>query len=266
MSIQKEIQNKYTELSKQEKAVANYILTNSESIQNMNIVTLSQLTYTSTATITRFVKKIGCDNFMDMKVKLVSHVPLDEMKNRENDKTDLLDYYIHVIRRTEEITEKESLEKIVQMIMDADRIVVYGVGSSGLTAQEFAQRLIRMGLTASATTDSHMMLINSTVIKKGVLVLGISASGETKEVVASARVAIENGATSAAITSFPHSTLGQMVDVQLNAYSSMFIDDKRFINSQFSIMYQIDTISTMLLEREHFDEKMSKTIKAITKK
>lgn len=139
------------------------------------------------------------------------------------------------------------------------------MGSSGLTALELTQRLLRMGLNVISTTDSHMMLITSAMAMKNDLVIGISASGETVEVNDAIMHAKENGANVLSITCFPESTLSKISDTSLIAYSSVFVDNKRFVNSQFAIMYQIDVISTMLLEDEKLNERMSQTIKVITR-
>ena len=49
-------------------------------------------------------------------------------------------------------------------------------------------------------------------------------------------------------------------------YNSLFIDNKRFVNSQFAIMYLVDIISMKLLEDDQYSYVMSQTVDAIIKK
>ncbi|UPU38933.1 hypothetical protein MX850_10250 [Erysipelothrix sp. Poltava] len=56
---------------------------------------------------------------------------------------------------------------------------------------EMTQRLLRMGFNVSGITDSHMMLINSTITKEKDLVIGISTSGKTIEVLNAVKTSLK---------------------------------------------------------------------------
>lgn len=258
VNIQQVIQNMYPNLSSKEKDIARFLLSNSKNIMNINISKLADLTYTSPSTITRFSKKIGCDNFVDLKIKLHSTDKLEVEEKKE--KQSVFEYYSDVINQTEEITDINDIEAVIQLIKEARKIFVFGVGSSGLTAMEFSQRLLRMGLNSTGISDSHLMLITSSIVRKGDLVIGISTSGETKEVIDALELAKKNEANILGITCFSKSELSNIVDLSVNAYSSLFINNRNFINSQFSIMYQIDKLSIMLLEDERLNNNMKQTV------
>ena len=70
MEILCEIQKRYNEFSDKEKAIADYIMQYKEVIKNANITDLAKTIGTSGSTITRFAKKIGCESFVDLKIKL----------------------------------------------------------------------------------------------------------------------------------------------------------------------------------------------------
>lgn len=101
-----------------------------------------------------------------------------------------------------QMIEDQAIETVVGWIENANKTVIYGIGSSGFTAAELAQRLIRMGLNATGVTDSHLMIINSSIIKEGELVIAISNSGETPELIASLEIAKKKKAKIIALTSF----------------------------------------------------------------
>jgi DNA-binding MurR/RpiR family transcriptional regulator len=265
LGILDEIQEQYMSFSLKEKDIAKYILQKGNEIKNINITELAKVTGTSSSSITRFCKKINCDSFVDMKIKISSTQQEIPLKQGEKIFDDVYNFYNKVISNTIKIIEKEKIIKVVNLIKSAQRISIYGVGSSGLTVIEMAQRLLRMGLNVTSITDSHMMLINSSVTSNVDLVIGISTSGNTKDVVNALRISKRNNGTIVSITSFADSEIAKISDTTLFVYNSSFVDNNRFVNSQFAIMYLIDVISMMLLEDETLNRKMNKTIEAILK-
>lgn len=265
MDILYEIQNKYNSFSDKEKSIASYILQQSENINNINITKLATITGTSGATITRFCKKIGCDSFVDMKFEINSLKKVDKVEKEDGILSDIYSYYSKVIEKTKKSISMEQIINIVKEIELASKIYIYGVGSSGLTASEMMQRLLRMGFNIYSITDSHMMIINSAITSEKDLVIGISVSGETQEVVNALKISRNNGARIVTITSFSDSQVAKLGDINFLVYNTLFVDNKRFINSQFAIMYLLDLISMVLLEEEDLNNNMKTTIAAITK-
>ena len=266
MDILNEIQKIYNSFSDKEKAIADYIMQYGENIKNINITDLANETGTSGATITRFAKKIGCDSFVDMKIMLGSN-RTEKIISEDEDEifSYAYHYYNEVIERTKMLIDKEAIFNIVTELKQAKNIYIYGVGSSGLTGEEMMQRLLRMGFNVHCITDSHMMIINSSIVKQDDLVIGISISGETKEVVLSLKNSQKNGAKTVSITSFEDSSIGEHSDIELIVYNPKFVNKSMFINSQFSAMYLLDLISTALLKDEELSKKMQITIDAISK-
>nr|WP_307775631.1 MurR/RpiR family transcriptional regulator [uncultured Cetobacterium sp.] len=265
MDVIYEIKQKYSAFSQKEKEIANYILNYKDNINNISITNLAKDIGTSTSTLTRFSKKINCESFVDMKIKLNLSNQSTNSINSNDLFTAVHTYYTEVIEQTNKLINKKFIYEIVKEIKNAKKIYIYGVGSSGLTAQEFMQRLLRMGFNVSSITDSHMMIINSAIVSKEDLVIGISISGETKEVVNSLRVSQKNGAKTISVTSFPNSSLKEFSNYIIPICASDFINKTNFINTQFSTMYLFDLISTILLEDKELKNKMQLTIEAILK-
>ncbi|WP_195573062.1 MurR/RpiR family transcriptional regulator [Clostridium paraputrificum] len=263
MNIICEIQQKYNNFSDKEKAIADYILNQPDMIKNINITELAKIIGTYGATITRFSKKIGCDSFVEMKMKINLSSNDSDPIDSDDIFSSVYSHYNEVIERTNSIIDKSAIFNIVEEIKKANKIYLYGVGSSGLTATEMMQRLIRMGFNIHCISDSHMMIINSSIASSKDLVIGLSISGETKEVVNALKVSKRNGAKTACITSFDESSITVYSDIILKVYNTRFIGRHKFINSQFSTMYLLDLISTVLLEDKNLEEKMQITIDAI---
>ena len=263
MDIIYEIQRIYNSFSDKEKSIADYIMQNRESIKNINITDLAKVIGTSGATITRFAKKIGCNSFVDMKIMLGSNRMEKVVEDDDEIFSYTYQYYNEVIERTKMLIDKRTIFKVVDELKKARSIYIYGVGSSGLTGKEMMQRLLRMGFNVHCISDSHMMIINSSIVTNNDLVIGISISGETVEVIHSLRRARENGAKTVCITSFEESSISKYSDIEFTVYNPKFIDKNKFINSQFSVMYLLVLISMVLLKDEELNKKMKITIDAI---
>ena len=263
MDILCEIQKNYNNFSDKEKDIADYIINQNESINNISINNLEERIGTSSSTITRFSRKIGCESFVELKIKLSNVQSNFKDENEDSILTDVYDYYSEAVERNKYLIKKEDIDKVVKKIKTAKRIHIYGVGSSGLSAIEMMQRLLRMGFNVNSITDSHMMIIDSTIVKKDDLVIGISIGGETAAVNKALEISKENGASVISITSFEGSTITSFGDIILLVYNSAFVDVERFINTQFSIMYLLDLICISLLRYGELRNKMRKTVDAI---
>jgi DNA-binding MurR/RpiR family transcriptional regulator len=263
VNILEQIQNQYASFSKNERNIADYILQNKAIINNMNIKDFATNVNTSTSSITRFCKRIKVDGFVDMKIALRSLTAVSPHREMPTIFDDIYGYYTQVIDGTNQMVDNERLEQIIDLIKKANRIFVYGIGSSGLTATELSQRLIRMGLNVIGVSDSHLMIINSSIIKENDLVIGISNSGETIELIESLKIAKRQKAKVVALTSYKNSSLTQVADVNFYGYNSRFVNNTVFVNTQFGLMYLIDVISTFLLQDDNLNYNMNTTIQSV---
>ena len=265
MNILYEIQQHYMIFSEKEKQLADYILGNTGDIKNINIKDLAKRVGISESTITRFCKKIDCENFVDLKLKINGALgPNQKEKETENEGfSDIYYFYKDAIERTNASVNKSSIIDLVKAIKIAKKIYIYGVGSSGLSASELMIRLIRMGFNVHSITDSHMMIINSSIVSEEDLVIGISISGETNEVYKALEIAQKNKAKVVVITSFESSRIAKLAQEPFIIPNSKFINKEMFVNSQFSVIYLIDLISTVLLQDKELNQKMQITIQTI---
>lgn len=263
MDILIEIQKKFNNFTEKEKEVAKYILKNKSKIKNKSITKLAKATDTSAATITRFSKKIGVNSFVELKMKLHAFNELENSNKVDDIFVNITNYYKKVLKNSQQLVDKNSINKLVEKIKNATRVYIYGIGSSGLTASEMRLRLLRMGFDVYSITDSHLMKINSAIISKKDLVISISISGKTKEIIESLKVSKENGAEIVTITSFEDTPILQYSDMNFLIYNTVFVGQQRFINSQFSAMYLLDIICTILLQDSELNHKYQKTVSAI---
>jgi 3-hexulose-6-phosphate synthase / 6-phospho-3-hexuloisomerase len=107
-------------------------------------------------------------------------------------------------------TEATYPEMLTSIMDRANRIFVSGAGRSGLVCRFFAMRLMHSGYDVSVVGE-----IVTPSIKKGDLLIIISGSGETEQLIAFTKKAREVGAQIVLISAKNSSTIGDMADMVL---------------------------------------------------
>lgn len=259
-----QVQNLFINLPRQEKKVARVTLQKPELVRRMNITELANQAGVGVATVSRFTKRVGCKNFADFKLALVTPDTMQrESEQNVSTPNDIHNYYQKILAETMAMFSTKQLRQAANLIHGAKRVYVFGIGSSGYNAQEFAQRLMRMGKPAFAMTESNMMTIASATMQDNDIVIALSVSGSTPEVCSAVRDSRKNGATIIAVTAFKNSLLGKMSDLLFQIKSTELVGDYDFINSQFAVTYVIDMLTQMLLQFTDFRATMNKTVEAI---
>lgn len=265
MNILLRIQQNYNSLTKKERYVADYILKERANIKNINISILARETQVSVGTITKVAKKLGYGNFVEMKLAIAKLDNENQGKHGGKFK-DVYEFYSETIDRSNEIIKQSTLEKVIERINQARTIHIYGIGSSGLTAMELQYRLARLGYQVQADKEYHQMIINSSVLSKQDLVIVLSISGETKEIVEAMKVAKTRNCHTIAFTGSSDSPVAKEADFHVPVVNAEFVKEERFINNQFSVLYVIDILFMLLLEDEERYENYSRTIRHIVER
>lgn len=259
MDILMKIQKDYLNFSRQERKIADYILRFSDSIKNMKISELAERTETSNASITRFVKKIGCENYPDLKLHLKDPQDLKVESHTKGIADDVFMYYQNVIKNTQRLIEPNQIKYLIKRIKKAKKIIILGSSNSGVTANIFGVRLMRMGLPVESYSDPVWMLMNASISGPDDLYIAISNSGITESIIKTITTAKENQAYIVSMTSFSENPIADLSDLVFHVYNPRFVNNEKFANSQFSNIYLIDVITTYLLEDDKFREKMFTT-------
>ncbi|TSO25454.1 MurR/RpiR family transcriptional regulator [Lactobacillus sp. LL6] len=265
MNFITKLENIIPSLPKQERKAALFIIQEPKKAQKLNITDLAKAAEVSNATITRLTRKLNCKNFAELKLNLASLDTPHSSSIDTKDKTlyEVYDFYNRVLKENWQKINIEQLKKVIKLIQISKRIYIFGIGSSGFTAQEMNQRLLRMGISTFAITESSSMYMSSSIMDSDDLIIAISSSGNTDEINSSVELGKKMGATVVGITGFSDSTLAKIVDIPIVVRNTNFMNDARFVNSQFSIMYVIDLITTLLLKNENYRQRMSHTINMV---
>lgn len=245
-------------LSASEKKIANYILNNVESVPFESISDLSTKIGTSPSTITRFCKKLDYRSYVEfqtlLKTESIKVTDYDTIAEK------VIEYYQLTLQLSKSIFQKVAPEVLVNNIENSNKIVILGIGSSGLTATEFALRLNRMGINAIAITDSYTMFAQSVLLNSKDLIIAISNSGETPEIIKTCKEAKKNNVKIAAITKKFNSSLSETTDTIFYTSDNNILEDDKFYNDQLSFQFFIDVITYHLLKNKKYNENNKKVL------
>ena len=261
LNLSNRISQNYSLLSKKDKHIANFVLENQNDVDSWNIKDLAQLTEASNATITRFCHKLNYKSFSEFKTLVSRELQIAPAPELLTEK--ITDYYNQLIYSSSQLINPKQITALMLAIQKANKIVVCGLGSSGLSALELGNRLARMGLVIDAVIDPHMMIMNATLLTEGDLLIAISNSGETDVIVQACETAKKEKATIFAITNRNHTSLTEISTQVLFASDNRTIVDERFINSQLPIYFILDILCYALLENETYLANRKKTLRAL---
>ncbi len=205
------IKQNYDKFTKQEKLIADYLLSNDEKIINMSAKEIAEFTNTSAPTVVRFSKKLGYSSLNEMKLDLSLAIRdiktnkrfeyLDSSLSTSSIINSIKDSFIRVIDRTISLIKEEELDKAIDLLIKADKIYIFGIGSSSLVGADLYYKLSRIGKTCIFhSTDSHLQVTSSVLTKKDDVVIAISYSGRTKEIIFCVENAKANNSTVISIT------------------------------------------------------------------
>lgn len=225
-------------MPKSEARVAKAVISDPLWAAHATSVELAQKAQSSTATITRLSKSLGFSNFASFKRGLIKATSVREADMRatgltsgiatggitkEDTLADLAGkiafHEARSIEQTARSLDLEALDTVAQAIAKHRRLVLMGVGASGLVASDLVQKLQRIGVDCIYNPDTHMQLVNAALVHPDTAVIGLTFSGRTKEVVEGLGLAKANGALTVAITGNDGSPAATSADFILKIYA-----------------------------------------------
>lgn len=235
-----------------ERKIANYILENKDDVINFSAQELANRVDGSAAGVVRFSKKLGFKGFTNLKVELAKDN--EEFKNDFNEIIRVDDDIkvmvkkaitanIATLEKTSGLINFDSLSEAIEILKNSKKIYIYGIGASGLVALDFQYKLLRIKKEVIYNLDSHIQLATASIMDKEDVAIGISYSGETKEVTLAIDEAKRIGAKTIAITKS-----GNNSRLSKSSYISLYIPNEEkemrlgAISSRMSALTLVDLL------------------------
>lgn len=115
--------------------------------------------------------------------------------------------------------DADTLSKAVDLLVEAKRIEFYGVGGSAVVARDAHHKFFRLGVPCIAYEDPHMQAMSAALLGSGDVVVAISHSGSTKDIIESVRIGKRSGAAVIGILGEAKSPLSKLCDIPITVRS-----------------------------------------------
>jgi DNA-binding MurR/RpiR family transcriptional regulator len=174
--------------------------------------------------------------------------------------------YKDILFKAFELIDEEQMRRIATRLSNTEYTVpVYGMGSSGYVAREFQLRFMRLGLDVIAITDSQMIAMNASLVKRGSLVLAFSISGKSKEILEGIKKAKQNGAKVVLFTASKDKKLAEFCDEIVEVAYLTELENGTKISPQISILIILDVLYSYYFANDSFfkAEKYKRTLSAL---
>lgn len=220
------IETLYNTFTKSEKKIADYTMKTRDKVMYMSITELSDELGVGEASIFRFCKTLGLSGYQDFKIAIANSTSEDKTSQKiysdihKEDSMELIaekvrNANLSAIEDTFSLINYDELKQAAEMMIEADHIRFFGVGSSYTTALEGHIKFLRITSKTSATFDSHLQAMTAALMNEKEVAVIISFSGETRDTIDVAAQAKKAGAKIIAITRYQKSPLTEYADVVL---------------------------------------------------
>lgn len=225
-SVKLMIKEQYNEMSKAEKKISDYVLSESQNCLSMTAVDIAAQSGVSSATVIRYVQKLGFSGLDAFKMSLA----VSDAQENEEDKVDPiissednLDMMCHKLNlllntATDDFfyqVDKEMLAQAIKAIKGARRIYLVGIGSSMIPAYDLFHKLRRANFPADFYQDTNMVVEFFNYIDERDVLIAFSYSGQSQEILYACKMAQQQNATVIGVTRKRESLLQDLTDITL---------------------------------------------------
>lgn len=204
VNLLKSIAEAREDLRKSEQKVADYVLANPNEVIHMRIVDLAAEADVSEPTVVRFCRALDYDGFQDFKLMLAQGLAsntnfeqfsLDSKDTVSEFKEKIFDSMIGNLLNIKELLNPETLEEAIDSLANARRVEFYGFGASAPVCTDAAHKFHRLKVSSTSYSDPHMQAISAVSLDDRDVVVAISQTGRTKDLLHTVKLVKETGTT-----------------------------------------------------------------------
>lgn len=225
----KRIESSLDTLSPSEQRVARVLLEDPHRFCRTPVAQLAESARVSKPTVLRFCRSLGYQGLSDFKLRLASSVaeglPFIHRSVSAQDRVDeviakVTDNTVAALLQYRNSASAAAIQSVAHALHVAHRrqrrVEFYGVGNSGIVAQDAQHKFFRLGLHTAAHSDGHLQIMSASMLGPGDVLVIISNSGQTRDLIDACAIARQRGALTVGITA-SGSTLAQAVQLHLAA-------------------------------------------------
>ena len=243
--------------TKSERALADHIVREADSVVMKTITELAgESDSFSTASITRFCKKIGLSGYSELRLELAKEMATDNARRQivadgENLVPGLVstvvDASASAINDLKYVLSDDIIKKAVHEILSASSITLAGIGASALVAQDLRQKLLRLGIRSLFDADQDVVKVTLSSGRSKDLLIAISYSGTTRETLDAVNIAKENGMRVLAMTKKGDNPISEQADVTVPVSENEALLREGATLSRLQMLVAVDMIYRALI-------------------
>jgi DNA-binding MurR/RpiR family transcriptional regulator len=265
------------DLRNSEKKVALAVLASPNTVIYQSISELAENAGVSEPTVLRFCRALGFRGYHDLKIQLAQDL-VPEVKNIHEDVAagddaetlirKVLNANVIAINATLDTLDAVMVDRAIQALARAKHIDFFGLGGSGAVAMDAHHKFFRLGIPCGWQSDSHMQAMSAALMTPRNVVVAVSHSGSTKDIVESLEIAKASGATAIAIVSHRKSPVASLADIALCVQAKETGFKPEPMSSRIAHLCVIDVLAVgVALKRSRdFMASVQKTRKALVNK
>jgi DNA-binding MurR/RpiR family transcriptional regulator len=258
-------------LSPAERRVAQVIIDHAATASALTISDLAERARSSETTVIRFCRAMGFSGYSQLRLTLageagrVSEAGAADEPAADISETDELAQVVKKIAFADARAVEETavqidiavLEQVVDLVVGARRVDIYGVGASAFVAGDFQQKLHRIGRIAYAWSDVHMALTSAALLDERDVAFGISHTGTTLDTIDAFAEAGRGGARTVALTNFPKSPIAGVADLVLTTAARETTFRSGAMASRLAQLTVIDCVFVGVAQRTYRETRMA---------
>jgi DNA-binding MurR/RpiR family transcriptional regulator len=270
-------------LAPAEQRIAEAVIADPEGAAGRTITALAQACGTSETTVIRFARAVGFSGYPELRLALAAVAARQGARDGSGggrtigsdigphdslaeivEKISFAD--ARAVEETAGQLDLEVVERVVQAIVAAGRVDVYGVGASAFVAADFQQKLHRIGRVCFAWADPHIALTSAAILGPGDVAVGISHTGTTTDTVDALAEAGRGGATTVALTNFPRSPIAAVADLVLTTAARETTFRSGAMASRLAQLTVVDCVFVGVAQRTYADTRraLERTYSAVS--
>ena len=240
------LQQRQGQLTRSGHAVADYLLQHADEAQYLSISSLARECNVAEATVFRFCRALGFDGYHEMRIALAQANATGTMSSQRElqpgASTETLFEHASArlftaINGTQNALSVEAVDEAARMLREAKQVFCFGQGGSMLLANDICARFASLSTRFRTSGDSHLQLLTASLMNEADVVLFVSYSGATRDMMETLRTAKAAGAKIILLTHYEDSPGASLADVVLRCGAQESPLDSGSIPIKVAVLY-----------------------------
>ncbi|WLI78666.1 MurR/RpiR family transcriptional regulator [Kosakonia sp. H02] len=229
--------------------LGDFVLTDPARVLYLTITELARESETSEASVTRLCRTLRCKGYNEFKMALALDIQRGQKPRMQSaDAIDtLVEDSVQALRDTAQLLDRSMLEQAALALHEASSVQIYGVAASAIVGEYLHYKLLRLGKPAQVFSDMHRASMNATTLRQADVVVAISSSGSTRDLLHAVKLARKSGARVLTLSNTPRSPLASISDLLLVAAKPEGPLNAGALNAKVGAMLLVELLTTSLI-------------------